>query len=887
MVERKLQDIQLWELIEILTELHRGTLDEFAKQLSEAVWENMSEKEQKKQLERLNASRTRNKANPTPAQADESDFIYSHQTVSRWISKRSHPRHAPEATYKYFAFAFCLPFYDDCEGEMLLALNRILRRHNFDTLLDADAILRERNNDVIHQTLDSFLQRLTDYAEKNRTKKTKKTPSAALAVTFQRKRDGHALHVFSPCAHCFYDVPHDPSLNFLLKNAFTDNCNVFAVCGQRGIGKTELAKAFCRACGSRKDIRSELQYETILFTSYVDSGPNGLRETILSIPCAGLSDADDPFLARIAALQKLPKPTLLVIDNFDAFDDFDAVLSDRIPAAKEYSDYYRLRTCGIDILFTSQIDLREVETLRSMHLKSADTDTLTTLFQTISGSKNEQDEIRALIENQLCSNTYLVVLCAKLATVLSLDTIRQAYEESNLRSLYDPIRSMKDGVESTATLMQHYQAMFKLTSFADNEETRQLLFALALLPLQGMDYESFFLRAFAPDEQPRMRSAFRRLKDTFWVFVSEDRRVYLHPAIRDLVLECLSDFDYRYVQRYIKGLGRRIYVQVYSEAMAADLTYALAAHLALKKKGAVNIDHAFMLANVCSDYDIMKEIELAYSAGVEAIAMLDQLDTAALTQGELLDMASAYSMVAYALMHKKNALGGKRVIFTALTKAESLLTQLLAEAVTAENTFIIQKSLTIHHGNQGAYYITCGEYEKALEYHTLALHERQKIYSEEASSDNHIRIAAAYKGIATDCFFLARLAPDKDKAALWTRSCQCHNTATTIYAEELGDTHFDTTLAALRCCGAEIGRLKYTLEKAQSSVNMEEVDSTVMRVADYLKNASICLTDMPNEREIENLLARTSDLADLLAAHHICIAPFDKVAAEIREQFAQ
>lgn len=891
MAIRKLQDIQLWELIEILTELYGGTLDDFAQELSEAAWIFMSEKEREKQLGRLNTSRARSKTNQNPAQAYEGDFIYSHQTISRWISKKANPRYVPKAAYKYFAIVSCLPFYDDHENEMLLALNQILLRHNFDTPLDIDAILREKNSNVIHQWLDSFLQSLIDYAAKPRSAKQSKAlckdTEKQLSVTFQREQSSNAAHVFSPCSYCFYDESDDPSLTFLLENAFTDNRNVFAICGQRGIGKTELARAFCRACGSRSDLRSELRYKNIHFASYVSSGSNGLRETILSIPCTGLSDSDDPFLARIAALKKLPKPSLLVIDNFDAFDDFDAVLSDRIPATQEPSDYYRLRTCGIDILFTSQIDLHEVETLRSMHLKFTDTAPLTDLFQKISGFKNDSEEIGSLIENQLCSNTYLVVLCAKLATVLSLDTIRQAYEDMNLSSLYDPIRSMKDGVETTVPLMQYYQAMFRLSSFADNEDTRHLLFALALLPLQGMDYESFFLRAFAPDEQPRIRSAFRRLRDAFWAFVSDDRRVYIHPAIRDLVLEYLPDFSHDYVQRYTKDLGHRIHVQVYSEEMAADLSYAQAAHLALKKKGAVNIDHAFMLANICSDYDIMKQIELAYPAGVEGLALLDQLDEAALSQDGLLDMANAYSMIAYALMHKKNAPGSQRVISRALSKAEELLTRLLATAAAPEDAFSIQKSLTILHGNQGAYHITCAEYEKALEYHMLALQERQKIYNEEATPDNNIRIAAAYKGIATDCFFLARLAPDSKKQELWERSCQCHNTATAIYAQELGDTHFDTTLAALRCCGAEIGRLKYILEKPSGAEScLEDIRSTAERIATYLKNAALCLADMPAEREIENLLTRTNDLAALLAQHRICVEAFDAAVSEILAQFA-
>lgn len=885
---RSLSDIRFWELIEILTELYKGTLDEFAHELSQAAWDTMSKDEREKQLSRLNASRSRNRADPNRAQADEADFMYSHQTVSRWISNRSKPRFAPTATYKYFAFTFCLPFYDYRESEMLLELNQILLRHDFASPLDTDSILREKNNDVIHQKLDAFLQCLTNYAAKPRSAETAvKAAKKEISVTFRRDRAHHAAHIFSPCAHCFYEDPHDPSLTFLLENAFTEGRNVFAICGQRGIGKTELAKTFCRVCGNRTDIRRQLQYKNILFASYVDSGANGLRETILSIPCAGISEAEDPFLARISALRALAKPALLVIDNFDAFDDFDAILSDRDPTTKGLSDYYHLRTSGIDILFTSQIDLREVETLRPMHLKAADTNTLTALFRSISASNDKEEDIRALIENSLCSNTYLVVLCAKLASVLSLDTIRHAYEELELRSLYDPIRSTKDGVETTAPLMQHYQAMFRLCSFSTNEKARHLLFALALLPPQGMDYERFFRRAFAPEEQARMKTAFRQLKDTFWVFVDENRHIYIHPAIRDLVLEFLPDFDVRYVRRYIQDLGRRIYVQVYSESMAAELTYALAAHLALKKKSVANIDHAFMLANICSDYDIMKEIELAYAAGMEAIALLDQLDAASLTQSELLDMANAYSMVAYALMHKKNA-SGSRVIFPALNKAETLLTQSLADSATTEDSFFIRKSLTTLHGNQGAYHITCGEYEKALEYHTLALQERQDIYNEEPDSNNRLRIAAAYKGIATDCFFLARLAPEVDKDALWTRSCQCHNTATAIYAQELGNTHFDTTLAALRCCGAEIGRLKYTLEKTpQAEINMDNIRVTVMRVTGHLKNASLCLADMPAEREIENLLARTNDLAQLLAEHHIRIEPFEKIAAEISDQFAQ
>lgn len=111
----------------------------------------------------------------------------------------------------------------------------------------------------------------TNYGLRTYTLVTKPTPKSthqeatapSLSCVFLRGRDNPS-DVFVLPSH--FIVPRLP-LQHLLDSAFLDS-NIHVISGQRGMGKSELARCFSRVCCGDSSCRDELKYNTVIWTTY-------------------------------------------------------------------------------------------------------------------------------------------------------------------------------------------------------------------------------------------------------------------------------------------------------------------------------------------------------------------------------------------------------------------------------------------------------------------------------------------------------------------------------------------------------------------------------------------------------------------------------------------
>ena len=327
---------------------------------------------------------------------------------------------------------------------------------------------------------------------------TKPTPEAAyqelsapsLSCVFVRGRDD-PNDVFVLPDH--FIVPQAP-LKYLLDTAFQDS-NIHVISGQRGMGKSELARCFSRICCESTSCRDKLKYNAVVWTAYSEKG---LEDTISKLSYSGKAVDNQLCSDKLRLLSEMKKPCLLVVDNYDNELSFSEELSSSSPVYKE------LLQCGCHILFTSKVNLSGCYAVRQTEIPPLPEDYLHSLFWELSSEEDTEDNRKKaaeLIEKYLDRNTYLVILAAKLTETASLDDILHAFKNLSIAQMADPISAEKDGTKQlSASLFSQYKMMFNLSSVQDDLRKTRLLYNLALLPIDGMPYSDFFSSSFLPHE---------------------------------------------------------------------------------------------------------------------------------------------------------------------------------------------------------------------------------------------------------------------------------------------------------------------------------------------------------------------------------------------------
>ncbi|MBQ8258199.1 MAG: ATP-binding protein [Clostridia bacterium] len=550
---------------------------------------------------------------------------------------------------------------------------------------------------------------------------------------------------------------------------------VHAIIGERGIGKSTLAKSFANYAVKEKI------FKHIIFVSF----SNSIEDTVIKINSE--DGGDSTFAGKIRMLKNLQKSgnTLLIIDNFD-----DPNLNDTL--SEDNSAYINLLDTECSLLFTSTSDLSHCYCVddRVTHLSPLPTDELLRIFFKIRGESDDNEvDVRKLIDNYLLGNTYLTVLCAELSkqgmnAVKIIDTIKDLRANDT-----DYFSAQKDGKrQDEKNLLEHYCCVLdnnKVINPDDADMKREMhsiLSVLALLPIGGISSVDFDNFAYPYAKRKIFKKTIARLKKHNLIF-ENDGRIYLQPIVKEYLMRevLILGEDTHY---YLDTLTKKLRVESYDDEMMRWVAISEAAYSALndehtqsnarsrtlelsetyqnEDKVDESINTAILLGiRITACYSSVNMFAKAYEFGCLALEGLKYISQSQKQTFDMLTVATCYNIVGFAFLHGEEQSFAKnmKTAFDCIKKGIDYAQKAQSMEYTTRALIVISKLW----GTFAAYYLMKKEYGTALEYHSRALHEREQLIGEDPECEEYkIMLAFTYRGIGTDYFYLSREA-DKEK----------------------------------------------------------------------------------------------------------------------------
>ena len=302
---------------------------------------------------------------------------------------------------------------------------------------------------------------------------------------------------------------------FEIDEKFKKEGRVLVLRGIGGIGKTQIAKQYAKQ--HKKD------YDTIIYATYNGSIKNLiLSETPFAIEpemirytlSDGTMEKDDDFYKR--KLEKIKKlsneKTLIILDNFDV--ESDENLTDLVEIncrllITTRCDY----SCEYPTIRINPID--SMESLKDIFMKNYD------------GYEVERDDpfLEKLIE-QVNRHTYTVELLAQHMenSGQTAEEMIEALEKEGILSLNEEVRNAD---MKTQVAYENLLKMFKL--FSLNDEEKQILMYLSLMPIEGVNVRDF--KKWAGLKSLKMINS---LKGRSWI-IHNTEGIALHPIIKSII----------------------------------------------------------------------------------------------------------------------------------------------------------------------------------------------------------------------------------------------------------------------------------------------------------------------------------------------------------------
>lgn len=304
---------------------------------------------------------------------------------------------------------------------------------------------------------------------------------------------------------------------------FNQNTLLLLVNGEGGIGKTTLAAKYYQ--------RYEADYEYLIWV-YAE---RGIMEAILTLEIPlklkldPKLDQNQRFEAILNELHRLPKPSLLVIDNANNLEDV------------EKHHFELAKFTNLHILLTSRIN--ELSEVPMYKIKPLPKDMAIALFKKHYSRHYDKDD--ALLENILEAvgyNTLVIELLAK--NLRNLNKLKDSYQLSDLltdlqeRGLLQLSKSKKVKTPYNAkNQLQHAKPEAIIAAMYDinqlNDEEQKLLSNFAVLPAENIPFE--YLEVLLTDFED-LETTLLEVAQKGWLdFDVVERSFKVSPVIQEVI----------------------------------------------------------------------------------------------------------------------------------------------------------------------------------------------------------------------------------------------------------------------------------------------------------------------------------------------------------------
>lgn len=288
--------------------------------------------------------------------------------------------------------------------------------------------------------------------------------------------------------------------------------------GIGGIGKTELAMEF-----ARKQIENGR-------ASYLVTFKNSMKETVMSMDFSGWryefdgngNATDREYRARLDLLKENYKDSLLIIDNFDSAEKNISELQ----SEPEYKDILSL---DMKILFTTRSRPND----STPELNPLTEENALSLFKSIvKFSDNEKNIILKLIQEVDCHPMTVEILAKTLknawGTLTAKDLLLKLLSENINSEKLPEVLHQKGITARESKIYGHLKTLFNLIYF--DEEYREILCDLTLLPIEGFDAAEFIL-----SESGLKKKQVKKIEKGGWIRRKEENNIlWIHPLIRSV-----------------------------------------------------------------------------------------------------------------------------------------------------------------------------------------------------------------------------------------------------------------------------------------------------------------------------------------------------------------
>ena len=500
-----------------------------------------------------------------------------------------------------------------------------------------------------------------------------------------------------------------------IERRFEAGEGIVVICGQGGLGKSELAKEYSRI--------HKGDYDMICFAYYKGSVAATVTDGLLwNHGDWNEGPTAKQFAPKSDYIKALGKRVLLILDDVTAMND--------------YADLLKISGRNTDILITTRV--ARLFDARPVMLGSLGDEDCLRLFQHNAGIPEDawdgwyhehEAAVREIIQDILLRHTMLVMLAAGLLAVTdkSAEDIRDSLKNNRLSpEIGEPLYSFKDagredGGPVETTLYEHVRKLYSIACFEKDEGKIAVLRNMSLIPYSGVAL-SAFRRWMGLDNLDDVNA----LAGSGWLtpsFAAGGNRVAMHAVISDAV----------YVQTEPTAENCAVLLDAIADDMAvgamknpADKTYMIEyGEFALNRikqedKTIARIAHQTgYLLNFRAEYG--RALEWYFRANVINEKMLGKKHP---------DTATTYNNIAGVYDRQGEYPKALEWYTKALVIREKVLGEEHSHTASSYN-------------NIAGVYQSQGEYPKALEWYTKALAIVEKVLGKE-----HPDTAATYNNIA-------------------------------------------------------------------------------------------------------------------------------------------